>query len=197
MAMNFPRKKYIVDSRVQYKVLAVIVVYIFAAVLLTGFLVFIPSFLGLSGKVGEEQYAAAREVLFLHKRFWPSILIVVVLLGGHSIYLFHRLFGPLYRLKNSLKQIADGNLSLNFTTRKKDFLKEEEAIMNTMINSLREKVGTLKKDNTLLLEAINRLASELEGNEISLETVKNRMSDIRQQEEKIVRGFGFFKIENS
>ncbi len=197
MAFNIPRKKYIVDSHVQYKVLAIIVTYIFAAVLLTGFLMFIPSILGLSGKVGEEQYAAAREILVLHKRFWPSILTVVVLFGGHSIFVFHRLFGPLYRFKSTLKQVADGDLSFNFTIREKDFLKEEEKIMNEMINSLRASIGTLKKDNSLFFESINQLASELDSKDVSLETVKNRMSEIRQQEEKIVRGFDSFKIDKS
>jgi methyl-accepting chemotaxis protein len=197
MTNKKPRKKYIVDSSVQYKVLAVIVIYIFVAILLTGFLMFIPSILGLSSKVGQEQYAAAKEVLMLHKRFWPSILIVVVLLGAHSIYLFHRLFGPLYHLNNALKQITGGDLSFTFKIRKKDFLKREEKIMNELLSSLREKLGPLKKDNALLLESITQLSAELDSQDMSLDSVKNRISDIQLQQEKIAHGFDSFKIDNS
>jgi len=198
MASQVKRKQFIVDKQAQYKVLAVIAIYMMVAVLLTGFLMFIPSFIELSSsEVTDRQYSAAKEVLMLHKRFWPSVLIVVVLLGGHSIYLFHRLFGPLYRFKSTMKEISKGDFSFNIKLREKDFLKEEEKLMNEMINSLRENIGTLKKDNTILFESINQLASELDGKDVSLETVKNRMSDIRQQEEKIVRGFDSFKIDNS
>jgi methyl-accepting chemotaxis protein len=197
MANKVPRRKYIVDSSRQYKVLAAIVIYIFVAVLLTGILMFLPSILGLSNTVGQEQYAAAKEVLVLHKRFWPSILIVVVLLGGYSVLLFHRLFGPLYRLDLALKQLAEGDLSSNFKLRKKDFLKKEEKTMDEMINSLREKIGTLKKDNALRLESLTQLALELDNQDMSLETVKNRVAAIRQQEEKIVQGFSSFKIDNN
>ena len=197
MANKVPRRKYIVDSSRQYKVLAAIVIYIFVAVLLTGLLMFIPSILGLSYTVGQEQYTAAKEVLMLHKRFWPSILIVVVLLGGYSVFLFHRLFGPLYRLDLALKQLAEGDLSSNFKLRKKDFLKKEEKTMDEAVHSLREKIGTLKEDNTLLLESITQLASELDSQDMSLESVKNRVAAIHQQEEKIVQGFSSFKIENT
>lgn len=197
MTNQVPRRKYIVDSSRQYKVLAAIVIYIFVAVLLTGFLMFFPSILGLSYTVGQEQYAAAKEVLLLHKRFWPSILVVVVLLGGYSILLFHRLFGPLYRLDIALKKLAEGDLSSHFKLRKKDFLKKEEKTMNETFQALREKIGTLKKDNTLLLESITQLTSELDNQDISLESVKSRVAAIHQQEEKIVQGFSSFKIDNS
>ncbi len=197
MANQVPRRKYIVDSTRQYKVLAAIVIYIFVAVLLTGLLMFIPSILGLSNKVGQEQYAAAKEVLVLHKRFWPSILVVVILLGGYSILLFHRLFGPLYRLDLALKQLAVGDFSSNFKLRKKDFLKKEGETMDETVHALREKIGTLKNENALLLESITQLDSELDNQDMSMESVKSRIADIRLLEEKVVQGFDSFKLDEN
>lgn len=195
MASQVKRKQFIVDREGQFKVLAVVAIYMMVAVLLTGLLMFVPSFVQLSGSESSaQQYNAAKEVLVLHNRFWPSVLIVVVLLGGHSIFLFHRLFGPLYRFKATMKEISRGNLSFNISLRKKDFLKEEEKIVNEMINSLRGKISAIKEENILLFESINRLASDLDHQEMSMEKVKERISDLRQHEEKVVGGFDSFKI---
>ena len=197
MLNEVPRRKFIVDSSRQYKVLALIAIYVFIAVLLTGALMFLPSIIGLSNKVGQEQYAAAKEVLVMHKRFWPSIFIVVVILGGHSIFLCHRLFGPLYRMNKALKHVSEGNLNYDFKLRKKDFLKQEEKNMDAMIHSLREKIGTLKKDNIHLQTSLNQLSSALDNQDISLETVKEKLVEICRQEEKIVQGFDSFRIDNN
>ncbi len=53
------RRYYIVDSRVQYKFFAIVVVYIVFIVFLLGFLMFIPSILGLSEEAAFERQVIA------------------------------------------------------------------------------------------------------------------------------------------
>jgi len=195
MASRVKRKQVIVDRQGQFKVLAVVAIYMLVAILLTGFLMFIPSFLRLSDTADSvQQYNAAREVLVLHKRFWPSVLITVALLGGHSIFMFHRLFGPLYRFKATMQEISRGDLSFRISLRKKDFLKEEEKVVNDMITSLHGKISVIKEENILLSAAINRLASDLEQQELSLDTVRGRVSELQQIEDKVAGGFDTFKL---
>jgi methyl-accepting chemotaxis protein len=196
MAEHVKRKQFIVDRQNQFKVLAVVAIYMAIAVLLTGLLMFLPSFLRLSGSAGVDQYNAAREVLVLHKRFWPAVLIAVVVLGGHSIFMFHRLFGPLYRFKETMREITRGDLSFNIRLRKKDFLKEEEQVVNNMIDSLRQKIGTVKEENMLVFEALARLAADLEQEDMNSQQLKERIAEIRRREEKIADGLDSFKINS-
>jgi len=197
MASFVKRKQLIIDKQAQLKVLAVIAIYMMVAVLLTALLIFLPSFIKLSGsEITAEKYNAAKEVLVLHQRFWPAVLIVVVLLGGHSIFMFHRLFGPLYRFKCVMQEITGGDLSCNFRLRDKDSLQEEARIMNEMINSLRGKIGTFKNDSQTLFQAIERAASEVDRQDFSPERVKSALSDVRQMEEKIRQGLDAFRTDN-
>lgn len=198
MASFLKRKQYIIDKQMQLKVLVVIAIYMMVAVLLTGFFMFIPSFIALSGsEITPQQYSAAKEVLVLHKRFWPSVLIVVVLLGGHSIFLFHRLFGPLYRFKSVMREVAEGDLSFNFKLREKDYLKEEEKTLNNMITGLREKIEKLKADNNSLAEIINQTVTELENTDVPPEKIRDKVAEIQHLEQKITQGLDTFKTDKA
>lgn len=191
MASKIKRRQYIVD-KLQYKMLQIVIIYIMLGILLAGFLMFIPSILGLSD-ASSEKYAAAKEMLFLHKRFWPAMIVVTVILGGHSIFIFHRIFGPLYRFKCTMRDISQGDLSYNIKLRKNDFLKEEEGIMNDMITSLRTELVSLKTDNAHLAESISELLADLEDPDISMNSVRDRVQDVKRKGEKLARGFEMFK----
>lgn len=191
MTSKIKRKQYIVD-KLQYKMLQIMIIYIMLGILLAGFLMFIPSILGLSG-AGREKYEAAREVLLLHQRFWPAMIAVTVILGGHSIFIFHRIFGPLYRFKCTMRDISKGDLSYNIKLRKNDFLKEEEEIMNDMITSLRTKLVYLKADNAHLSGSIHELLADLENPDTSMDSVRDRVQDVKRKGEKLAGNFEIFK----
>lgn len=191
MTSNIMRKQFIVDN-LQYKMLLIIVIYILLGVLLAGLIMFFPSILALSAE-GKEQYAAAKEILALHKRFWPAVFIVTVIIGGHSIFLFHRIFGPLYRFKKTMEDITRGDISYNIKLRKNDFLKDEEVVMNGMITSLRNSLESLKEDNRLLEQSIAELDTVVEAPDTSLETVRDKVNEIQQKRKKIKQGLEFFK----
>ncbi len=199
------RRYYIVDSRVQYKFFAIVVVYIVFIVFLLGFLMFIPSILGLSEEAAfERQVIAAQEFLFLHKRFWPSVLCIAIILGIHSIFIFHHVFGPLYRFKHAFARISEGDLSFNIKLRKADYLKEEQNLINNMINSVRETIGSIKRDyrihqerHMVFFEAITQLDLDLTNEDVTLEAVRNQIKEIREKEEKLRSGFDAIKINNS
>ncbi len=80
----------------------------------------------------------------LHSRIWPAILILFVLLSAHSVFVSHRIAGPLYRFRKVMKSVASGDLSIRFTLRKKDYLAKEASLVAEMIAALRAKVGALK-----------------------------------------------------
>lgn len=191
MGLKVMRKQYIVDN-LQYKMLLIMVIYVVLGILVAGFIMFLPSFIGLSAE-GKEQVEAAKEILTLHKRIWPAVIIVTVIIGGHSIFLFHRIFGPLYRFKETMRDISQGDVSYNIKIRKNDFLKEEENVMNEMIDSLRKKLESLKGNNTQLDKALQDLSSDLEDPNVSVETVSTKVEEIRLKCEKLKQNLEVFK----
>jgi methyl-accepting chemotaxis protein len=63
-----------------------------------------------------------------------------------AVRLSHRIAGPVYRLRESMKQVGAGDLSLLIHLRVKDELQETKDEFNDMVSQLREKVKALKKE---------------------------------------------------
>lgn len=53
-----------------------------------------------------------------------------------SIFLSHRIAGPLYKLKKSMEEVARGNLDLRITFRKNDHFMDMQDTFNDMIQHL-------------------------------------------------------------
>lgn len=104
--------------------------------------------------------ALFREVEFLtahQKQIWAEILstthhrlllkffILVLLIAWASIFLTHKIAGPLFRFQQSCHEIAAGNLSLRIHLRKFDEVKEVAKTFNEMADHLDHSVGRMKQ----------------------------------------------------
>ena len=139
MTARTRRQKYsIVDRSLQYRVLAIIVSYSLVIVLFLAICLFVPDILSMSNDQlsWEIRAAAADKLLTLHSRVWPAIIAMVCVLGIHSVRIFHRLIGPLYRFRWAFAKIGEGDLSFRVQIRKNDYLQKEKKILNEMIDAL-------------------------------------------------------------
>ncbi len=130
---RFRRRNFLLRPGYQLQVAAAILLFILAYSLLLGFLIFYPlhqAFMGTADS--EEQLWIAREVIDLHKRFWPSVLVVGILVAIQSIFMTHRVVGPAYHVQRVLEEFATGNFALRVHLRRGDRLKEVEAAVNTL-----------------------------------------------------------------
>jgi methyl-accepting chemotaxis protein len=158
---------------------------------------FIPSIIGLSDEANfEKQAIAAQEFLFLHKRYWPAILLTVVIFGIHSLYVLHRILGPLYRFREAFERISEGDLSFDVELRKTDYLMVYRDSLDAMIRSLRDTIGPLARDRADALEEIGKLDQELSSENMSFEDVRRRLREIRKKEEELKSRLAHFKVGN-
>jgi methyl-accepting chemotaxis protein len=134
-------------TKTQYRLLAFSLIYIFATVLVFAAALFLPLILTLQSRSLSpvDKQVVADQFLSIHARAWPAILIVLVLLGIHSLIVSHRIAGPLYRFRRSLRAIADGNLSTPAIIRQNDYLVTEAETINEMIASLRAKIEDIQE----------------------------------------------------
>lgn len=160
MAEKIKRRQYpVVDRDLQYKFLALILIYGTIIVLFFGISLFMPDILDMMNEdlSLEVRAAAARRIIGYHSRVWPTAIALVCLLGIHSIRIFHRLIGPLYRFRLTFEKISKGDLRFRVRLRKKDYLHREEAALNEMIEVFKEKWGRIRNAVLNALESLGSL----------------------------------------
>ena len=104
----------------------------------------------------EAELLSAREQDTLHnalksvnRALLPKMLILVAIIFIGSIFISHRIAGPMYHFEKSARAIRDGDLSVNFNVRKTDEMKDAALYLEEMVESLRKdmkEVKTLAED---------------------------------------------------
>ena len=86
------------------------------------------------------QLEAANQFLALHRVLWPALAAFLLGLAFVYVRMAHRVAGPLYRFKAVFAEVAGGRLTSRVRLRPKDYLLEEAAALDVMIQSMRARV---------------------------------------------------------
>lgn len=144
---NFTRKKYLIKPAFQLRLALTIFVYVVVYSAIFGFIIFFPLYTELQSSSSlEEQLRISEIALYLHKRVWPALFIMAGLAGVHAIFYSHKLVGPVYRFEQMLGELIAGNYSIRIRIRKRDELRELEALLN----HLAETLEVIKSDDVKL-----------------------------------------------
>ncbi len=83
--------------------------------------------------------------------FYKFVMVIALVLAGITIlniyltvWLSHRIAGPIYRLKQSMQQAGSGDLSVLIKFRENDELQDLKNEFNNMISSIRDRVMMLQ-----------------------------------------------------
>lgn len=139
-------RKPLAPDSFQSRFLTVSLVHYFAIVMTFASVMFLPIMMQLDdgGLSLDERVEFANQFLSLHQRVWPALLVVLLLLSIHLVYFSHRFAGPLYRCKQVLRQVADGDLTFAATVRKGDYLQDQVGALSEMVAALRANVDDAK-----------------------------------------------------
>lgn len=90
------------------------------------------------------------------------IVMIIVSIGTMAVTLFvsHKIAGPLYRFKKVMKTLEEGNFSSNFRIRTADQLKDLADAFNNMIIKIRTELKTIKDNFFSLDEKLNNISEE-------------------------------------
>jgi len=79
-----------------------------------------------------------------------SSLVAIIAAGSITIiitlFISHRIAGPLYRLEKDIAEVNSGNLKVEIHVRQKDELQELAKSLNQMIRTIRTMVGAADKE---------------------------------------------------
>lgn len=170
--MNFQkRKNYFVEKSFQtkYMLMTVVLLLIYSFIFIT--VIFAPYVFTLNFNAPiAEKTEAAKAILLLHSRVWPWIGGVVLFFGVVSVFISHNVAGPLFRLKRSISQVADGDLNIVIKLRRWDDLQDLAEQINNLIEELRTFVATLKNDHDFLSAYIMELEQKMKAKTLSEES---------------------------
>jgi methyl-accepting chemotaxis protein len=190
-----PKRRRILIESLQYRLLAIHLVYFATILLIFAGALFLPIILELrSGNLSVlEQGEVAAQFLALHARVWPAMLVVLVLLALHSIVVSHRIAGPLYRFRSIFKAIAEGDLSVRANLRKTDYLGKEADSLNEMVAVLRATLAGIQKQSREVRAAILALKPSIERG--SMTEMHQHVADLQAQTEALEGSVRHFRLD--
>jgi len=143
------RKNYFIEKKFQAKFILKFCLLVIAGGLLTvGILYF------LASRSTTVAFVNSRVVVKTTADFILPILIqtvaVVVIITGLAtifvtLFVSHKIYGPLYRFKKVMEKLAEGDFSEDFRLRHSDQLRELADTFNNMIAKLRERFKNIER----------------------------------------------------
>jgi len=141
------------------------------------------------------QHYSAKFFLVLLERLSFALIAMFLLALIHNVLVNHKLCGPLVNFSNTFKKISQGDLTRKIFLRRYDFLKNEAHQVNDMIDSLSDYITTIKKDNDLLLSALEEVANgEIEKSKYE-NAYENAFKIVKKQANLCNEHLSKFKIE--
>lgn len=160
--MNNQRRNYFIDKKFQTKFIVKFCIIVILAAIAIGFSLFFLS--GNSTTVAIENTKV--KVMTTADFIFPFILQTVIVVTAFTAFLVilltlfvsHKIAGPLFRLKREIDKLRDADFNANFQTRTSDQLKDLSYSLTSMSNSLRDKMTAIKLDVSDAKKALDNVS---------------------------------------
>jgi methyl-accepting chemotaxis protein len=98
----------------------------------------------------KEIYGYSRAILFLR------LLVLIPVIVVATIYVSHRVAGPVFRIEKDLLEIGQGDFTRRIILRRKDAIKKTASAINSVINFLDIHLSSIKAEVARLHDSLNR-----------------------------------------
>src|SRR4030043_446638 len=106
----FNRRAFVFRRKFQLTLMVLSFGYIILFCAAMGAYLFIPLMMELdNSEIGSgKALVASIRILYLHERFWPGLILSFFVIGCHSIFISHKIAGPLLRFNLIFTAIKEG-----------------------------------------------------------------------------------------
>ncbi len=122
-----------------------------------------------------------------------TVVVVTVLVGlasvGVTLFVSHKIAGPLFRFKQTLKELSCGNFTNHVRLRKGDQLQMFDVEFNEMIAAVREKVRSAEHDLSIIKKDVESI-----GDYGIDETKRKQFVELRQRVAALEKTIKFFRV---
>lgn len=176
----------------------IVLSYVFLYILVFAFFIFVPlAYQMQTESISFRLQEVASAFITLHEHFWPATLVVFFIIALHSIRVSHRMAGPVFRFKETMKSIQKKDLSKNITLRKGDFFADLMEEINRATESISEGIKDIKAKDENLYQAIQGLTAKVERGTVSIEELKESVTGISKNEERLRQVLEEFKVRRN
>ena len=191
------RNTRLVNRSLQYRFLAMILIYSAILVLFLALVIFMPDIvqMGDKSKSLDLRAAYADRLLAKHIWVWPGAFVIIVIISFHSFRSFFRVAGPLNRFHAVFDQVARGYVDSSMRIRAKDYLGQEAETLNEMLQVLAEKLGGIQQTGEDALESLKELENHA-TRELNEDDTCQVLFDVhRQQLERLMKTAQYFHLQ--
>jgi methyl-accepting chemotaxis protein len=187
------RRKYIVDKKLQYRLLAYNCIYFLVIVAVIGIALFTPlvSQLSRPDLSLRQQGETADKILYIHAVFWPTVVVLFCVFAAHSILISNKIAGPLHRFRRMFERIMEGDLSDTIKIRKGDYLLVEQTKISQMIEALRSRIEDIRGEQEALEEGLKELRRI--GMDKTSSDAKRKLDWLEERSTRLKQEISFFK----
>ncbi len=173
----------------------------FSALLVFGLVFFIPFILPAIKLASPlplaERAIAANQFLILAQTVWPALALMIPAAAVFSIYLTHRLGGPLYRFEQTARELIRGNLGLRIRLRKRDELHELAGLLNEVFDMLEQAFRDIRDSEAHVREVLSSIMDEMRKQPSGNQEVVNRLKIALKGSERIDETLKRFQLSKS
>ena len=115
-----------------------------------------------------------------------------------SIYVTHRVAGPIYRFEQTVKRLILGDISVRIKLRENDRLVYLSNLINQMADNMSAAIGDVKKETVEIKEILDKILPELgsQGHKDMLKSVED-IAERRDRIEKVLAKFSVTPIKEA
>lgn len=166
---HYRRRKFLINRKYQLGLVAALLISVAMYTFVLSMIIFYPLAMELyTALTFETQARVSQEILLLHKRLWPAVIVIAVIAVFHIIVYSNRTAGPVYRVEKSLRDFIKGKFYC-IRLRKYDNFKELEEVTNALADELESRRS---KD----INFLNGLSGSLDEIKSALESSDNKGS---------------------
>jgi methyl-accepting chemotaxis protein len=133
----------------------------------------------------EERARAANQFLILSQTIWPALAVLIPAAAVFSIYLTHRLAGPLFRIEHTARELIRGNLALRIRLRKGDELHELAGLLNEVLDTLEQAIRGIRESEAHAREVLSWIMDEMRKQPSVNREVLNRLEIALKSGERV------------
>ncbi len=126
---------------------------------------------------------------------WPVLVVVILAAAALSFYVTHRFAGPLCHLQESLREYAQGNLSLRIRLREGDHLQDFAELANSAFANVEHAMIEIRDRRATGSEAGRAVLDEMRAQPAAdrerLDKLELLVKESQQQIEEVLKRFRF------
>jgi len=179
------RTNYIIKGKLQLKYIAATLIIIILASTITGVTIYQTGWPLMEEKLEKvyPQYRLTPIMKTIRGKLISNLILMTPLLIILSIFLSHKIAGPIYRLETDIGELSKGNLRKRVRLRKGDELKTIAGQINNLASTMDRTIGESKftaKEIAIGLSELKENASPDDKSKAPIDKIQKNISELNE-----------------